>query len=261
MVVKEFVLLGSNEFKSVKYEMINVEGMGTLIVFSEGGDQMNLEVCRWVKDWVNEYSLKCDSVRMLEDLIVRVNDKLLIQNEGAVHPEYSNLSLVLIQKEKSFFVSFGGNIVVSCKKEIDKIRFTKGADFGSGDSRSLGEGEIQKMIFEITEEKQILEKGKIEIKDRKVLKTGRGINTVRSMKQSFLHFQRIGTERILLFGSEYGNLLQKYEIDLHGFINKNIPIDEVSEHIQRSLNMYVANRRSNNIKFNTLSGIVIEIER
>lgn len=258
MVVKEFVLLGSNEFNSVKYEMVNVEGMGTLIIFSEGGDQMNLEICSWVKDWVNEYSLKCDSVRMLEDLIVRVNDKLLIQNEGAVHPEYSNLSLVLIQKEKSFFVSFGGNIVVSCKKEIDKIRFTKGADFGSGDSRCLGEGEIQKMIFEITEEKQILEKGKIEIKDRKVLKTGRGINTIQFRKQSFPHR---GTERILLFGSEYGNLLQKYEIDLHGFINKNIPIDEVSEHIQRSLNMYVANRKSNKIKFNTLSGIVIEIER
>lgn len=114
------------------------------------------------------------------------------------------------------------------------------------------------MIFEITEEKQFTEKGKVEIKDRKVLKTGKGINTVQFKKQSS---PRPGTERILLFGSEYGNLLQKYEIDLHGFINKNIPIDEVSENIQKSLNMYVANRKSNNIKFNTLSGIVIEIER
>lgn len=261
MVVEEFVLLGTNEFKSVKYEMINVDGMGTLIVFSEGGDQMNLEVCSWVKDWVNEYSLKCDSVRILEDLIIRVNDKLLINNEGSVHPEFSNLSLVLIQKEKSFFVSFGGNIVLSCKKEVDKNRFSKGADFGSGDSRSLGVGEIQKMIFEITEEKQILEKGKIEIKDRKVLKTGRGINTVQIKKQTFLHFQRIGTERILLFDSEYGNLLKKYEFDLHSFITQNNTIEEVSSNIQKSLKMYVANRKSNNIKFNTLSGIVIEIER
>lgn len=258
MVVKEFVLLGNNEFNIVKYEMINVEGMGTLIIFSEGGDQMNLEICSWVKNWVNEYSLKCDSIRMLEDLIIRVNDKLLIQNEGIEHPEFSNLSLVLIQKEKSFFVSLGGNIVVSCKKEVDKIRFSKGADFGSGNSRCLGEGDIHKMIFEITEEKQFTEKGKIEIKDRKVLKSGRGINTVQFKKQSS---PRPGTERILLFGSEYGNFLQKYEFDLHSFITQNNSIEEVASNIQKSLKMYVANRKSNNFKYNTLSGIVIEIER
>jgi len=254
MVVKEISYSGSFDFKAVKYEMIQLSSFGKLLIFVEGDESINSDVCKWISIWIKEYNVKSDRLRVLEELIIRTNSKLLEMNKENKNKAYVSLSLIYIEDEKRWFVNYGGNCVVSCKKDNERDKFGPGVKFCSENFISLGRGEIHKIEYELIIDTKS-EKGIIEIKDKKIVKSGRNIFNVQQKK----YINKNGTERILVFGSEYCKFLKNYEIDCAGFINKNVSLDVVVDNIQKSIQRYVINRTNNGNQYNCLTGIVIEI--
>lgn len=263
MEIRKINFVGSNGLNNVNFGLLEFESLGKLLVFSEGSELLHQEVVGYIQVWMGEYDLKMDKMMLLEDVFIRINDLLLERNLNKGIREYLSLSLCLIQGEKRWIVNFGSNKIVVCKREMNQTKFSKGIHLGfENNTFYLGMVKISKLEYKVIEIETIAE-GKKTIRSRKVLNNEKGKHYVDFKKYNLTKSDKknqkvIQNERILIFGREYGKFLSEKNIDIFGFINKNFDLDRVVENIEKTVKVYLSNKKYNNLKYNCLSGILIE---
>lgn len=239
MVVKEINFARKEDTKQVLFQEFNAENWGNLVIFVKGSVETNQMVCNWIKQWTGETDDIIERSKMLEFLIIRVNNEMLEFNKVNGTKEYISLTLVLLQNNQRWFASFGGNYVIGCKKTDKTNKYRTAIDFGTNlQCKLIGQQEIHSSDSRI-EQESIPGQTKHYVEQKKY-------------KVDTEH------ERILLFASEYKKYIHFQKAKEILFISRDIELDQVFMNVKRSLQRYINNKKEKNLNYYTLHGYLIE---